>query len=296
MSVHHHVFQLLNQPMLILSEQDGLVKIEDANEAYLELVGKTLDAIKQLKSSTLKESYHIDLSKRIIRNEIIQTRNCDSITVRIEQLPLPKAENNNIKRAFIIFEDLSAQLWINEQQEKGKVLISGIVDKHLQIRFFRDLLASFLVDPDQSTNDEHLLQYIADHERQKMLDTMEAAAHVNQEQHMTLQTSKLGGVQLEFELTFIPILNGFCECKQFAFVIWDFRPTDNEIDSAMKLKIWMAKRDMSTGQLSAATGISQQTISKLRNGKIEKPQRLTAELIASELQVDVHEIWTVIRK
>jgi lambda repressor-like predicted transcriptional regulator len=53
----------------------------------------------------------------------------------------------------------------------------------------------------------------------------------------------------------------------------------------------MAKRDLSASQLSLATGISLQTISKLRNGKISRPQRLTAELIASELRVDVQEIW-----
>nr|WP_272898796.1 helix-turn-helix transcriptional regulator [Paenibacillus sp. MMS18-CY102] len=59
----------------------------------------------------------------------------------------------------------------------------------------------------------------------------------------------------------------------------------------MKLKIWMAKRDISTSQLSLSTGISIQTISKLRNGKITKPQRLTAELIASELRVEITDIW-----
>ncbi|GLX69137.1 helix-turn-helix domain-containing protein [Paenibacillus glycanilyticus] len=67
-------------------------------------------------------------------------------------------------------------------------------------------------------------------------------------------------------------------------------------EPAKRLKMWMAKRDLSANQLSAATHISLQTISKLRNGHIAKPNRLTAELIAGELQVAVSDIWPEVRK
>lgn len=97
-------------------------------------------------------------------------------------------------------------------------------------------------------------------------------------------------------VSFTPIIDGFGDVLEFAFVIWDLRPVDDCIEASMKLRIWMAKRDITVGYLSSSTGISIQTISKLRNGKILKPQRLTAELIASELQVDVHDIWSEIRK
>lgn len=66
-------------------------------------------------------------------------------------------------------------------------------------------------------------------------------------------------------------------------------------DSAKRLKMWMAKRDISANQMAAATNISLQTISKLRNGHIKKPSRLTAELIAAELQVAVSDIWPEVR-
>lgn|GEM_PF-4931340 len=66
-------------------------------------------------------------------------------------------------------------------------------------------------------------------------------------------------------------------------------------DSAKRLKMWMAKRDISTNQLASITNISLQTISKLRNGHIKKPNRLTAELIAAELQVAVSDIWPEVR-
>ncbi|MCK9857260.1 helix-turn-helix domain-containing protein [Paenibacillus sp. ATY16] len=66
-------------------------------------------------------------------------------------------------------------------------------------------------------------------------------------------------------------------------------------DSSKRLKMWMAKRDISANQMAAATNISLQTISKLRNGHIQKPNRLTAELIAGELQVAVSDIWPEVR-
>lgn len=66
-------------------------------------------------------------------------------------------------------------------------------------------------------------------------------------------------------------------------------------DSAKRLKMWMAKRDISANQMATATNISLQTISKLRNGHIKKPSRLTAELIAAELQVAVSDIWQEVR-
>lgn len=261
------------------------------------LVGETIDNIKLTKSSFITDNYYIDLTRRLIKSEVtIATRSSEALTVRIEQIPLSNDHKSNKKRAFIIVQDLTANLWINKQLEKGKVILGGIIDKHLHIRFLRDMMTSLLLEPDHSPNDISLLQFLAEHERQHVLSIMEAISNTTQEQNITLHTSKLSGVQLELELTITPILNGYNQSNEFAFVIWDLRPIDAETDSAMKLKIWMAKRDISTGQLSIATGISQQTISKLRNGKIEKPQRLTAELIASELQVDVHDIWPVIRK
>jgi DNA-binding Xre family transcriptional regulator len=97
--------------------------------------------------------------------------------------------------------------------------------------------------------------------------------------------------ELAFRTTIFPIYDGFGEIEQFAFSIWEMQESSGSEQSGTKLKIWMAKRDLSASQLSLATGISLQTISKLRNGKISRPQRLTAELIASELRVDVQEIW-----
>lgn len=284
--------------MLILKELDGIVQVEDANEAFVKLSGFPLSHLLATDSQLIKQKYHIDLRKRILKREIkISTSRRNDIAVRIEQIPLPDTSEDQWVRAFLIFEDLTAYKWIDRQLEKGKVLISGVVNKHLHIRFLRDNMAPLLFEPDSTMEDETLLQFIAENERPRMLEIFQDTTKLRKEQNVTLYTSKLSGVELELELTYCPILNGYGECSELAFVVWDLRPANDQVvDSAMKLKIWMAKRDISAGQLAVSTGISQQTISKLRNGKIEKPQRLTAELIASELGVEVHHIWSSVRK
>ncbi|RJE89906.1 XRE family transcriptional regulator [Paenibacillus sp. 1011MAR3C5] len=298
MSVHQQLFHLLNQPMIILKEHDGIIQVDDANEAFMTLTGFPLSHLLATKSQFLKSHYRIDLRKRILKREIMMpTKRLNQLAVRIEQIPLPCQPDDPWIRAFLIFEDLTAFKWIDRQLEKGKVLISGVVDKHLHIRFLRDNMAPLLFEPDTTMEDETLLQFIAETERPRMMEIFQEPSRLLKEQNVTIHTSKLSGIELELELTYCPVLNGHGHCSELAFVVWDLRPANDQVvDSATKLKIWMAKRDMSAGQLAASTGISLQTISKLRNGKIEKPQRLTAELIASELGVDVHHIWPSIRK
>lgn len=298
MTVHQQIFQLLDQPMVVLKEKNGEVSVEDANPAFLDLIGYSLARLKAKAGRELTGRFNIDLTKRILKSEVrLKTKARVQLRLRIEQLPLPESPDKDCRLALIIAEDLTAYSWIEQQHERGKVLMSGIVDKHLHIRFLRDSLAPLMLEPDQTMEDETLLQFIAENERDRLVQLMDEACQHFEERSITIHTSKLSGVELELELTFSPIRNGVGKCNVMAFVIWDFKPVGkDEVAPSMKLKIWMAKRDMSAGQLSEATGISLQTISKLRNGKINKPQRLTAELIASELGIETHDIWPATRK
>lgn len=297
MSVYNHIFQIMNQPMLLMSQNEIEVRIEDANQAFLRLCGYTLKELQSKKSSYLLHKYKINISRQVMRSEVnIYTKSKRKISVRIDLQPLPRSIDNKLLYAFIIFEDLSPYNWIEQQAERNKVLISGIIDRHHHVRFLRDRLAPFQIEPNQQMQDETLLQFIAETDHGKILKIIQEAHLQKKERSITIKTSKLSGIEFELSVSFTPIIDGFGDVLEFAFVIWDLRPVDDCIEASMKLRIWMAKRDITVGYLSSSTGISIQTISKLRNGKILKPQRLTAELVASELQVDVHDIWSEIRK
>lgn len=296
MTVHQQIFQMLDQPMLILKQRKDETVIEDANDAFLELVGYSLSYLKSKDGRELSQRFQLDLTKRVLKSEI-RTKARTQLNVRAEQMPLPKIPGDEWTRALLILEELTAFNWIEQQFDKGKVLMSGIMDKHMHLRFLRHSTAPHLFEPDEAMEDETLLHFIAEKEHPRIKSLLRNAAQQHEEQTLTLQTNKRSGAQLELELTFYPIRNGFGKCNELAFVIWDIRPAGKHADDpSVKLKIWMAKREMTAGQLSEATGISIQTISKLRNGKIKKPQRLTAELIASELGIDTNEIWPSLRK
>ncbi|RIX54148.1 XRE family transcriptional regulator [Paenibacillus nanensis] len=298
MTVHQQIFQLLEQPMLILKQRNHELLIEDANVAFMEMTGHSLTHLKSRDGRELAKRFKLDLTKRVLKSEIlIRTKARTKLKVRVEQMPLPKDPNDEWTRALLIAEDLTAYNWIEEQHEKGSVLMSGIMDKHMHVRFLRHSTAPRLFEPDVTLEDETLLHFIAESEHGRIKQLLREAAQQQQERSVTLQTGKQSGVQLELELTFFPIRNGFGRCNEMAFVIWDIKPAGEHADDpSVKLKIWMAKREMTAGQLAEATGISLQTISKLRNGKIKKPQRLTAELIASELGIDTRDIWPSLRK
>ncbi|MDQ0058338.1 helix-turn-helix domain-containing protein [Paenibacillus harenae] len=297
MTPYYRLFQIFDKPIIILGMEQGQVRIIDANEAFSRLLGYTLEEIKSKESAGHLLKYNIDVSKQSLKSELgINTKQNKQIPVRVDQHPIPKEPGETELLCFVVFEDLTAFKWIEQKCEQNKVIISGIVDAHAHIRFLRDSVAPLLFEPDKKMEDETILSFIADSEHVRLMDALSEAGTMKKEKSLTLQTSRLSGIELELSITFTPIFDGFGETKEYAFVIWDLKPIDDSIDSSMKLKIWMAKRDMTAGMLSEATGISMQTISKLRNGKILRPQRLTAELIASELRVDVHDIWTKIGK
>ncbi|HTG71671.1 MAG TPA: helix-turn-helix domain-containing protein [Candidatus Udaeobacter sp.] len=297
MSIYRKIYQMMDQPMLLMSQSNHEVQIDDANQAFLRLSGYTLKELQSKPSSTLLQKYKIDASRQVFKSEVIlYTKQKRQISVRIDQQPLPKNSKDDSNRAFIIFEDLTPYKWIEQQAERNKVLISGIVDSHQRVRLLRAGPAPLLFEADRNMKNETLLQFIADTEHGPMKKVLKQAYLSKKESCFKLKTNKLSGIELELSVMFTPIIDGFGEVLEFAFVIWDLNPVNDKAEASMKLRIWMAKRDITAGHLSASTGISIQTISKLRNGKILKPQRLTAELIASELQVDVHDIWSEVRK
>ncbi len=297
MAVYNQIFQMLDIPMLIISELDGKQRCEDANDAFLRMTGYSLADLQSDSVQQKLQSYQIDLTQAAVKSEVsLNSKQNRKVPVRVDVQPIPSPDPSGPKRMFVQFEDLTSYKWMLQQYERNKVLLSGVVDRNQHIRLYRDGGAHMLFSPDHMLKDETVKHFIAEQDQMKFNAILEETLMAKQEQSFTLTTSKLSGAELELSITVSPTLDGYGNVKEFVFVIWDLKSVDEHISAAMKLKIWMARRDVTAGHLSASTGISIQTISKLRNGKIDKPQRLTAELIASELQINVHDIWPEIRK
>lgn len=188
--------------------------------------------------------------------------------------------------------DLTAEQWIEQQSKSGKAFYVGIMDKHYIVRKFHVNFVPAVEPADVTVLNHSMFDFISPAEHEHIRAQLNQCAIDKIQQDLFMHTLRFDELsELAMRTTIYPIYNGFGEFEQFAFSIWEMQESSDSEQSGTKLKIWMAKRDLSASQLSLSTGISLQTISKLRNGKISKPQRLTAELIASELRVDVQEIW-----
>jgi DNA-binding Xre family transcriptional regulator len=172
-----------------------------------------------------------------------------------------------------------------------KVLLSGIVSPDFNIDRFVHSSPDLMHYQLQGENSS-AFEFIHEDDRERIMIIVERSVTRNQAETVTLRTKMLVNVfQLDITATFCPFFNGDGSLKHYGFVVTDMQPVSGEVDSSVQLKVLMARANKSAQQLASDTGISLQTISKLRNGKISKPQRLTAELIAAELGVSPQEIW-----
>ncbi len=190
----------------------------------------------------------------------------------------------------IIAKDMSAEKWLEQQSRTGKALYTGICDSQYLIRMFNTHVQQTMSDI--SIVNQSIFDYLDPSEHDTIREQLLSCGMAEYPCDIVVHTIKFDELsELELRATICIIFDGFGHIQQYAFSVWDMRESEEADQPGMKLKIWMAKRDISASQLSALTGISMQTISKLRNGKILKPQRLTAELVASELNVDVNTLW-----
>lgn len=206
----------------------------------------------------------------------------------------PLASNDDEGRPFflIIAKDMTAEIWLEQQLIGGTALYSGIFDRHYVIRMLQVNHSPNKIPIEESLLHQSIFDYLDPANHAQIKEKLLSCRNDKFPRDVIVHTIRFDEMsELTLRVTICPIFDGFGQIQHYAFSIWDLRGADEAEQPGMKLKIWMAKRDLSASQLSVSTGISLQTISKLRNGKIAKPQRLTAELIASELRVDIHELW-----
>ncbi|WP_281271994.1 helix-turn-helix domain-containing protein [Paenibacillus cellulosilyticus] len=288
------MFQTIKQPLAIVRRLGRSFMITDANPAFVQLCGYEREKLPHIPFRHLFPRI-ADLRGAVLPEDftetIIETGTRAQKPILLDVKPL---ETNSDGGPYYLLTatDLSAEHWLEQQSKSGKSFYVGIMDTHYIVRKFHVNYAPAVEPADVTLLNHSIFDFlnVAEHEqikaqmRQCVIDKTQRDLFMH-----TLRFDELS--ELALRSTICPIYDGFGEIECFAFSIWEMQESSSSEQSSTKLKIWMAKRDLSASQLSLSTGISLQTISKLRNGKISKPQRLTAELIASELRVDVQEIW-----
>jgi len=221
----------------------------------------------------------------------LQTGSGSQKTIGLDVKAMDARDEEGRPLLLIIAKDMSTDKWLEQQSRSGKALYTGICDSQYRIRTFHAHGQRTMSG--ESVVHQSIFDYLDPSEHTAIRERLIGCSLADYPCDIVVRTIKFDEAsELELRATICTMFDGFGAIQQYAFSVWDMRESGEAGQPGMKLKIWMAKRDISASQLSASTGISMQTISKLRNGKIRKPQRLTAELLASELKVDVSALWS----
>ncbi|WP_219835178.1 helix-turn-helix transcriptional regulator [Paenibacillus sp. R14(2021)] len=287
------VFQSLKTPLAVVIGQGDQFHFNLANKAFSALVDCPEEVLEGLhpgrlfaewNSSTLQSSTHHETS-------LLQCRS-DEESPRL--LLSWQVLENTVEPAYLLTaEDISAKSWIDLMSETHKVLQSGILnDKFVVERYFQ-YYPSPLFDR-LFVEEESLSSFFEEYERERILAMMEQSIRHRRTNTIIVQTKRLAdSAKLELHITYRPFFNGDGSLKQMGFIVTNIQSITESavVDSSVTLKVLMARNYISAQELASTTGISLQTISKLRNGKIGRPQRQTALQIAKALKVLPQDIW-----
>lgn len=295
------LLQLLNHKAMAVIQTTGdrTLSFADCNETLLELTGYSRqELLSQDPLSLLADTplSHINRTRNLLtRRQYFKTEAAFwtpkkqrlHIELELHPLALPGGDLQ-----LVIVEPICTRKWIKHQLIKQSVIVSGVLSPSLVIELYDPYFDSIL-EHKMAYETFSALDFISELDYPAVQQALTEISEQGKPKELVLRTTKLSNVlELELKITLRPFFNGSGRLFNYGFIITELKPYEESDNAAIRLKIVMAQRSMSAQALAEATGITVQTISKLRNGKIAKPQRLTAQLIAAELGVSVSDIWS----
>ncbi|WP_028550107.1 helix-turn-helix domain-containing protein [Paenibacillus sp. UNC451MF] len=292
--------RILKKPMGIIKIDGEILSFLEVNEPFCALSGYTREEL-------MKVDPHLMLAREQSNPAFTQLENDQFL--KTEVTVLSKDHLNVIlevelyliddgpNQLIIVFADhISSKKWIDHQIANNPILCSGVVNSsYIMTRY--DMYFDPIVDHKSRFEQESIFELIAKADHPVMKKLLEEIKQTKQTKEVVLRTTKLADqLELKMKIMVRPFFDGVGTFLEYAFVISQLELFEVSADPAVRLKVLMAQRNMSAQSLSEATNITIQTISKLRNGKVTKPQLLTAQLIAGELGVAVSDIWAETRR
>ncbi|BBH22773.1 hypothetical protein Back11_41180 [Paenibacillus baekrokdamisoli] len=291
MTIYDTIFRAFQSPMAIIAGMEEKMRFIRINDAFMKLVGYSEKELLVTSPIVLFSAWHTQIGSGHARagSFLLQLKINRSLRIRLTWEPIVNKEESTF---LLIGEDITAKTWIEMMGKSRKVLLSGLVSKDNIIERYLQNDFNSLIDDELQVEDQSFFDFLIEDDKDRLNRILEQAVLRKQADHFVVHTKKLANMtQLELHITFCPFYYADGSLKNYGFVVTDIQTVMERVDPSVSLKILMARNHMTAQQLAEATGISLQTISKLRNSKIIKPQRLTAELIASELNVSPKDIW-----
>ncbi|MFC4776194.1 PAS domain-containing protein [Paenibacillus sp. GCM10023252] len=296
-----NIFYLLADPMVVLEYDYMHWYIRDTNQAFLELTGYKKQELEATDPAGL---FRDGLSFEQIMNQLTDEEDsgmefdwmiiAKSLTSVHVRLSYRKLQTESRTYYVLICKDLTMDRWIEDYAIDHKIAMAVRISEHYRISSLTRYYAPVRHHTSKFIN-LPALELVAEQDRKLLRRVMEYA--------------KVNGTleQVQFRLRYDsneyitsaivkPFYRGNRSFHSFAVILTDLSLNLQEEDPSYKLRMLMLSKNMSVTSLAQSTLISLTTISKIRNGKIKKPQRLTAELIAGELGVKPESIWSSFKR
>lgn len=300
----NHLFYLLSEPMLIVESDESRWSIRDVNQAFAVFSGFKKTDLMLLDPSTIISVHDSGLS---FDEAIHQLADEFSVSPLLEcklvtkastpadvRMTCRKLQHGERTAYVLICKDLREAKWIDEYILHNKIMVSSIVNERYGIMSLKHYYAP-VQQPSSSYVNKSIFDLVAEHERNKIKRVFDFAKNNRTAEAVDFQL-KLGDRNYGTEAIIQPFYNGNRSFKNFVVILTSLYANNKEEDPSYKLRMLMLSKNISVTSLAQSTLISLTTISKIRNGKIKKPQRLTAELIAGELGVRPEMIWSSFKR
>ncbi|WP_054023320.1 helix-turn-helix domain-containing protein [Bacillus sp. FJAT-28004] len=296
----NQLFYLLSDPMLIVEWDESRWSIRDVNQAFADFSGFKKSDLILLDPSTIISTHETSLSFDEAVHQLadeqafsplleckLVTKSSTPADVRMSCRKL-QLEDRTVY--VIICKDLREAKWIDEYILHHKIMISTVVNERYNIMSFKHYYAP-VQQPSSSYLNKSIFELVPDHERNKIKRVLEYAKNNRTAESVDFHL-KFGDRCYNADAVIQPFYNGNRTLKNFVIILTSLHMNNQDEDPSYKLRMLMLSKNISVTSLAQSTLISLTTISKIRNGKIKKPQRLTAELIAGELGVRPEMIWS----
>ncbi|WP_138755284.1 helix-turn-helix domain-containing protein [Paenibacillus sinopodophylli] len=300
----NHLFYLLSDPMLIVECDESRWSISDVNQAFVVFSGfKKSDLMLLDPSLIISTDEHTLSFDRVIHllsdeSACSPTLECKLITkasvpadIRMTCRKLQIGERTVY---VLICKDMREAKWVDEYITHKKIMVSSIINERYSIMSLKHYYAP-VQQPSSSYVNKSIFELVADHDQSKLKRALEYAKNNRTEEAVDFQL-QLGDRHYSSEAVIQPFYNGNRSFKNFVVILTSLHVNNQDEDPSYKLRMLMLSKNISVTSLAQSTLISLTTISKIRNGKIKKPQRLTAELIAGELGVRPETIWSSFKR
>lgn len=300
----NHLFYLLSDPMLIVESGESRWYIRDVNQAFAAFSGFKKSDLLLLDPAAIISAPESGLC---FAGMLRQLSDDQSFTPSLEcrlvtkfstpaavQLACRKLQAAEQASYVLICKDLRETKWIDEYALNHKIMIACTINERFGIQSFKHYYAP-VGQPASAYTNKPIFELVPEQERNKLKRALEHARSNLTTESLSFQL-KLGDRFYNADAVIQPFYNGNRSFKSFALILQNMQINAQEDDPSYKLRMLMLSKNISVTSLAQSTLISLTTISKIRNGKIKKPQRLTAELIAGELGVRPEAIWSSFKR